>query len=159
MQWLELAPPTHPFRQRALCLLVKLSATSGELPRSLFVDDVHISDSRDPIFHGGCADIFRGTRRGLLVAVKRPRVTDVASNPRAVSRYWPATMTNETYWIEASLSGSVGLAPAKAPARSAVHRHRCPHFPFYRACCNRHPVARTRHTAELYEVECVSTQH
>jgi serine/threonine protein kinase len=53
---------------------VKLAASSHELPPSLFVNEI-VLDSRDPSFFGGFADVFRGTYRGIPVAVKRPRVS------------------------------------------------------------------------------------
>jgi hypothetical protein len=66
-------------------MLVKLAASSGNLPSSLFLRGLNIGPSRDPLFAGGFSDIFKGTYQGQKVAVKRPRVTDTVSNPYAVS--------------------------------------------------------------------------
>jgi hypothetical protein len=63
--------------RRGLAYLVKLAALSGELPPSLFLYGVDISNARDPTNLGGFADIFRGTYRGAPVAVKRLRLFTV----------------------------------------------------------------------------------
>jgi hypothetical protein len=85
MQWLDIAPRSHPFRSAALCLVVKGAASSGKLPSSLFVHGVKL-ESRDPFFGGGFADVYRGVCEGEMVAVKKPRALSMVSNPYAVSR-------------------------------------------------------------------------
>jgi hypothetical protein len=54
-------------------ILVKLCLRNTTFPSSLFVPDVDIGDVRDPVEGGGFADIFKGRRDGLDVAVKRLR--------------------------------------------------------------------------------------
>ena len=50
---------------------------SNELPPSLFVAGVELGPVRDPIAFGGFADIFRGSYKGQLVAIKRARVSEL----------------------------------------------------------------------------------
>jgi hypothetical protein len=75
-QWLTAATSSHPFWRRALYLLLKLSSSSRQLPKSLFIYDVDIGSSRDPVYKGGFADIFRGTFQGRAIAVKRLYLED-----------------------------------------------------------------------------------
>jgi hypothetical protein len=84
MQWLDIAPRSHPFRSAALCLVVKIAASSEKLPSSLFLPDVKL-ESRDSFFGGGFADIYRGMYEGHKVAIKKPRALSAVSNPYAVS--------------------------------------------------------------------------
>lgn len=81
--WLDCDSSTSPhdgaLYRRGLYCLVKLATASGELPSSLFLWGVGIGDSRDPCNHGAYADIFRGTYRGMDVAVKRLRTFKVDS--------------------------------------------------------------------------------
>jgi hypothetical protein len=55
-------------------MLLKLSTTSGILPRDVFIQGVDIGPDRDPWTSGGFADVFRGTYDGQQVAVKRLRI-------------------------------------------------------------------------------------
>jgi hypothetical protein len=100
---------------------VKLAASSGHLPSSLFV--VVTNESRDPLFGGGFSDIFRGTHQGQAVAIKRPRVVDAASDPRAVSLSI-LRMVLEANKTSASLSRSAGMAPTEASVSASLHWHR-----------------------------------
>jgi hypothetical protein len=125
-QWLDSAPQAHRFRQGAICLLVKLAATSGELPGSLFKDGIRIENSRDPTFSGGCADIFRGTFEGQVVALKRPRVIDseTTSDPQAVSQHMRpsyAILWGKTKCTTASVSGITRLAPTDSSLHPPVY--------------------------------------
>jgi hypothetical protein len=85
VQWLDIAPRSHPFRSAALCLIVKIAASTGKLPSSLFVHGVKL-ESRDAFFRGGFADIYRGVYEGEKVAIKKPCALSTVSNPYAVSR-------------------------------------------------------------------------
>ena len=68
-EWLQLEPM---FRQdRLIHLEVKLSQESGELPDFLFVQTTDVT--RDPVYGGGCADVFKGRLDGYVVALKRLR--------------------------------------------------------------------------------------
>jgi hypothetical protein len=57
-----------------VALLLKLSVSSGVLPRDMFIHGVSIGDDRDPWASGGFADVFRGVYNDQLVAIKRLRV-------------------------------------------------------------------------------------
>ena len=74
-QWLDLPASDDSFRRKIIYLLSRLAAASSELPPSLFVVGVELGPSRDPVAHGGFADIFRGRYKGQWVAVKRARVS------------------------------------------------------------------------------------
>jgi hypothetical protein len=50
----------------------------GELPASLYIDGVVISD-RKPVAYGDFSDVFRGTHLGQSVAVKRLRMVDAVT--------------------------------------------------------------------------------
>jgi serine/threonine protein kinase len=65
---------SHPFRLSATHLIVKLADRSGQLPPSLFVEDVVLIQDRQYHRQGGYADVYRGSRAGESVAVKKPRV-------------------------------------------------------------------------------------
>jgi hypothetical protein len=71
---LDFAPPSHPFRLGATHLIVKLAERSGQLPRSLLVEDVEIDRDRQNHRHGGFADVYKGWHAGQAVAIKKPRV-------------------------------------------------------------------------------------
>jgi hypothetical protein len=73
-QWLD-AHPLHLLRQRAISLLVKLSAESQQFPPCLFLREVDLGPVRDPDKMGGFADVFRGSFQGGKVAVKRLRIS------------------------------------------------------------------------------------
>jgi hypothetical protein len=75
-QWLDESGPEYKLKRYAIHLLVKLSASSGELPSSLFVREVDIGAVRDPTCTGGFADIYRGTYLGITVAIKRLRISE-----------------------------------------------------------------------------------
>lgn len=72
--WLD-SESAHPIRQRVILLLVKLAATSEQIPSTLFLRNVDLGGVRDPEFMGGFADVFRARYRGQEVAVKRLRVS------------------------------------------------------------------------------------
>lgn len=63
-------------------LIMKLSIRSGLLPNSLLITDVVMSSS-ESVAGGGFADIFRGTYKGRLVALKRLRVFRSTHDPEA----------------------------------------------------------------------------
>jgi hypothetical protein len=50
----------------------------GQLPASLFIDGVVISD-REPAVLGEFSDVYRGTHLGQSVAVKRLRMVDAVT--------------------------------------------------------------------------------
>jgi hypothetical protein len=64
----------NELRRKAMRLLQKLSTASGILPSDLFIQGVDIGPNRDPVARGGFADIFLGTYKDGLVAVKRLHV-------------------------------------------------------------------------------------
>jgi hypothetical protein len=65
--------------------LVKLSTTFNYIPPTLFVSGVSLS-SREPVFGGGFADIFKGVYESKPVAVKRFRDFLPGHNPAALDR-------------------------------------------------------------------------
>jgi hypothetical protein len=71
-QWLDVAPADHSFRRSAIHLLVKIASRSGQLPPSLFIENV----IRDTSWRntGGSGDVFCGTYMGNKVAVKQLRL-------------------------------------------------------------------------------------
>jgi hypothetical protein len=80
-QFLDLSPTSHPFRLSATHLIVKLADRSGQLPRSLFLDDLVVIQDRQHHRQGGYADVYRGSRAGASIAIKKPRIigrTDTA---------------------------------------------------------------------------------
>jgi hypothetical protein len=54
--------------------MLRLAESSHQLPSSLYVRGVDIGTDRDPVSHGGFADIFQGQYNGRTVALKRLRV-------------------------------------------------------------------------------------
>ncbi|KAK7038628.1 kinase-like domain-containing protein, partial [Favolaschia claudopus] len=64
--------PRPVYNNMARTLLQKICAAHDQLPKSLFVHDIHDKES-DPTFHGGFADIYRAAYRGRPVAFKRIR--------------------------------------------------------------------------------------
>ena len=67
----------HPLRRNGIYLLVQLASRSNELPPSLFLAGVDIGLGRDPVAHGGFADIFCAKYHGQQVALKRARVCNL----------------------------------------------------------------------------------
>jgi serine/threonine protein kinase len=74
MQFLDLSPPSHPFRLGATHLIVKLADRSGQMPQSLLVEDVIFDEDRHHHRQGGFADVYRGWKAGESIAIKKPRV-------------------------------------------------------------------------------------
>ena len=61
-------------------LLLKLSLKYGKLPHALLLNDVQCSS--DDGVSGGFADVYRGTYKGLPVAIKRIRVAQASSEQK-----------------------------------------------------------------------------
>jgi hypothetical protein len=161
-KWLDYAPQAHRFRQGAICLLVKLAATSGELPGSLFKDGIRIGNSRDPTFSGGNAEIFRGTFEGQAVALKRPRVidSDTTSDPRAVSRILRQThaiLRDKANCITARVSGITPLASANSPLHPPIHWCRQANVQLDRSYRNCDPLEGSGNSQSLHEIRVLSS--
>ena len=54
---------------RCLRLLCKICGRHALLPNSLIIQVPH-DRTKDPLYHGGFADVWKSTSRGLEVAVK-----------------------------------------------------------------------------------------
>jgi hypothetical protein len=74
-QWLDAAPVEHAFHRAALHVLVKLSAQSTQLPRTLFLPHDTIDVDLNHRCSGGFADVYLGKS----VAIKQPRFFGDAS--------------------------------------------------------------------------------
>jgi hypothetical protein len=72
-QIMDTLPLTDEYYRHALYLLVKLSANTNILPRSLFVRGVDIPSIYATKSGGSYADIYRGRYEGFDVAVKKLR--------------------------------------------------------------------------------------
>jgi hypothetical protein len=72
-QWLDASPPSHTQRRKVASAMMRLAASSKELPPSLYVHGVELGAVRDPLSQGGFADVFKAGYRGGFVALKRLR--------------------------------------------------------------------------------------
>jgi hypothetical protein len=72
-QYLDQTPEEHPRRRSTTHLIIKLAHRSGQLPRSLFVEDLILEETESNRC-GGFGDVYRGTVGRRPVAVKKPRV-------------------------------------------------------------------------------------
>ena len=59
----------HVLRVRCLHLLCKICGRHALLPKSLVIEVPH-DRTKDPLYHGGFADVWKSTSHGLEVAVK-----------------------------------------------------------------------------------------
>jgi hypothetical protein len=55
-------------------ILIRLAEYSGQLPPSLSLSGIQVTDAVLPVTYGGFADIFRGSYQHTEVALKRMRV-------------------------------------------------------------------------------------
>jgi hypothetical protein len=80
VKWLDVSEPSHDSRRSVVYLILRLSASSKQLPSSLYVHDIHIGHVRDPARTGGFADIFMADHKGKFVALKRLRTHSIGDS-------------------------------------------------------------------------------
>jgi hypothetical protein len=83
-KYLDLISESHPFRRAATHLIIKLADCSGQLPSSLYVEDVTLVQDRRYHRIGGYADVYKGSSPRLkdCIAIKKPRGDDSAHQVR-----------------------------------------------------------------------------
>jgi hypothetical protein len=95
LQWLD-EHPTHFNRAVGIRLLIELASRSGEIPRSLFIEDAKLENPQYPYTGGAFADVYRGTWDGKRVAVKRLRVMERGKARDATHRV--SSMIQIRFW-------------------------------------------------------------
>jgi hypothetical protein len=125
-QWLDSTPPSHPTRRTILHIMVKLSATSGQLPSSLFLEGILVDTTNDSGYKrtGGFADVYQGTYQGQPVAIKQPRFFGDIGVAHSVYGYSDLALSFLTNLCGAeALSRDSSMASAQAPLPAPFHRN------------------------------------
>jgi hypothetical protein len=65
--------PNDPDNYETHRSIRKLASHSGRIPRVLFLEDI-LCHEGDPLCGGGFADVWKGSRNGNAVAIKRLRI-------------------------------------------------------------------------------------
>jgi hypothetical protein len=86
-QYLDPLPPDHPRRRSVIHIIIKLAHQSGQLPRSLFLENVQLVLHRD-YQCGGFGDVYQATLNDQPVAVKKPRLVGGDSLAHKVVHQW-----------------------------------------------------------------------
>jgi hypothetical protein len=106
--------------------MVKLSATSGQLPSSLFLEGILVDTTNDSRYKrtGGFADVYQGTYQGQPVAIKQARFFGDIGVAHSVYGYSDLALSFLTNLCGAeALSRNSSMASAQAPLPAPFHRN------------------------------------
>jgi hypothetical protein len=73
-KYLDHASLSHPFRRGATHLIIKIADKSGQLPRSLYVENVSLPQNHQFHGEGGYAVVYKAFHIDAFIAIKKPHL-------------------------------------------------------------------------------------